>query len=267
MLVVGSRLFYERAFCDNLDNHFELFYFDHHGFCENHDLNESAYRNLDDIVKEIEVFRRKIGLKKFLLFGHSGHAYMALEYTKAFSDHVLALVLCACSPDLSIITHQASKAYFDESACPFRKRIFENDMSQLKRRIETEPNLRFTHYVLCQKAKNWYYPEYDASWLWDGVPTHLPTLDFVWGKLFSKYDIKKDLEKASCPVLFLQGEFDFVAGPASLWNLYLPLFKNATIKIFHQSGHYPMVEEPKTFLEVLLEWGKKFQMPFGSLIT
>lgn len=179
---------------------------------------------------------------------------MALEYAKSFPNQVLGLVICACSPDLSEQTHRASDSYFEASATPIRKRFFADDMAQLMRKIETDPNLRFTHFVLCQKAKNWFDPEYDASWLWDGVPTHLPTLDFVWGKLFSKYDIKNGLEKVSNPVLFLQGEFDFVAGPVSLWDAYLPFFKNLTTHIFSQSGHYPMVDEPKRFFEVLLEW-------------
>lgn len=222
-------------------------------------MKESAYRNLDAIVREIEGYRTKNGLEKFILFGYSGHAYMALEYAKSFPGRVLGLVLCPCSPDLSVITHQAAEVFFEDSASPLRKRFFANDMTQLMGKIETDPNRRFTHFVLCQKAKNWYDPKYDASWLWDEVPTHLPTLDFVWGKLFSEYDIKNGLEKVSCPVLFLQGEFDFVAGPASLWNSYLPFFKNSATKFFCQSGHYPMVEEPRRFSQVLLEWKRDLE--------
>ncbi len=254
MLIVGSRRFYERAFSNMLNDLFELFYFDQQGFIENTHLKESAYENLDQIVAEIETFRIANSLERFILFGHSGHAYMALEYSKAYSDHLLGLVLCGCSPDLSNSTHQAALDYFEELADLVRKEIFLDDMSRLEDRIKAEPDLRFIHFVLCQRAKNWYDPEYDAAWLWEGIATHLPTLDYVWGKLFAAYSPKNNLEKIDCPVLFLQGKFDFVAGPASLWDPYLPYFKNQETKHFLYSAHYPMLDEPRRFRQMLLEW-------------
>ncbi|RIW15780.1 alpha/beta hydrolase [Algoriphagus lacus] len=254
MLIVGSRLFYERAFPAGMKEHFDLHYFDHKGFYHNPGLLESAYQNLEEIVAEIEIFRQNFGLEKFFLFGHSGHAYMTLEYAKSFPNQILGLVLCGCSPDLSPKSHLAAENYFTQLADENRKQIFEQDMAGLFSKIQAEPDLRFTHFVLCQKAKNWFNPNYDAAWLWKDVPTHLPTLDYVWGKLFRDYEVCQNLEKITFPVLFLQGKYDFVAGPASSWESIISKLPDVKESIFELSGHYPMVDEPEAFLEVLCHW-------------
>lgn len=259
MLIVGSQLFYDRAFPAALKDQFELFYFDHKGFVENQELSKSAYSDLDSIVADIEAFRQRHCLEKFLLFGHSGHAYMALEYSKAFSERISGLILCACSPDLSPESHQAAEAYFSEIADQSRKLLFEQDMAGLGDKIQAEPSMRIVHFVLCQKAKNWFDPTYDASWLWQGVPTHLPTLDFVWGKVFREYRADLNLDKVNFPVLFLQGKYDFVAGPHSRWESITSKMNKVSEIIFEKSGHYPMVEQAEDFLNEIGSWASKLK--------
>lgn len=257
MLIVGSQLFYERAFPIGIKETFELHYFDHKGFCLNPDMTESAYLSLDEIVAEIEVFRKKICLEKFFLMGHSGHAYMALEYAKSFPNQIKGLVLCGCSPDLSSKSLQAAETYFNKLADEKRKQIFEMDMAGLFDKIKAEPELRFTHFVLCQKAKNWFDLDYDAAWLWKDVPTHLPTLDYVWGKLFAEYRAEQNLERINFPVLFLQGKHDFVAGPTSSWEHIISKMSFSNEVVFEKSGHYPMVEQPEEFYAELNAWAQQ----------
>ena len=253
-LVLGSKTFYERVFSKSFKESFELFYFDHQGFKSNPAIKESAYTALEEIVSEIEQFRVQNSLNRFLLFGHSGHAYMALEYAKAYPERLAGLVLCACSPDLSSNTHAAAERYFQTTADDSRKRVFAQDITKLQQKVQTDPENRFVHFVLSQKAKNWFNPHYDPAWLWEGVPTHLPTLDFVWGKLFSEYQLIPGTENIKCPVLILQGTFDFAVGPSTLWTDFLSSFSNLQFNTLPSSGHYPMLEEPEGFLKVLMDW-------------
>lgn len=257
LLVVGSRSFYERALPDGLKSQFSIFYFDHRGFDENPGAKDSCYSNLQEIVEELDQFCLKNDLDHFFLLGHSGHAYMVLEFANFFPQKARGIILCGCSPDLSQATHLAASSYFDELANEERKEIFRQDMNSLKTKIELQPELRFVHFVLCQRAKNWFDPNYDASWLWEGVPTHLPTLDYVWGKLFAGYQIKSGQSQISIPVLLIQGKFDFVAGPASQWNPYLSHFQQVEVHIFDRSGHYPMVEEPSKFELLIKDWATR----------
>lgn len=254
MLIVGSHLFYQRAFPEKMKDSFELHFFDHKGFVHNQQLSESAYSSLEAIVADIEAFRLKLGLDRSLLFGHSGHAYMALEYAKAFPERIMGLILCACSPNLSQESHQAAESYFLEMADGYRQELFGQDMAGLRDKIHAEPDRRFVHFVLSQKAKNWFDPTYDAAWLWQDVPTHLPTLDFVWGRLFRDYLADRDLEKVSFPVLFLQGKYDFVAGPHARWACIAAKMPKVTTVIFEKSGHYPMVEQGDEFLSGICTW-------------
>lgn len=254
MLVIGSKAFYERVFSNRFKENFDLIYFDHLGFVPNPFHLESCYSNLGEIVVEIEHFRRNRSLERFLVFGHSGHAYLALEYAKAFPHRVEGLVLNACAPDLSPASHLAAELYFHQNAEERRKQVFAQDMSQLEIKINEDPSNRFVHFVLAQKAKNWFDLDYNPAWLWEGVSTHLPTLDFVWGKLFAEYQMKIGLEKLTSPVLMIQGVYDFAVGPTSLWDEFLPCFSNLQFKVLTSSGHYPMLEEPEVFFEELVNW-------------
>ncbi|MDF2157052.1 alpha/beta hydrolase [Algoriphagus sp. CAU 1675] len=256
LLVIGSERFYSKALPSSLEELFTLIHFDNLGFSHSPNYSESLYSDLNSILLDIESFRSQKQLNNFLVFGHSGHAYMALEYAKTYPQHVSALILCACSPNLHENTTQKIAGYFELEADTERKEIFKKDMSGLSEKISKNPEARFVHFALAQKAKNWFDPNFDASKLWEGVPTHLPTLDWVWGKLFHDYELNLGGMPLSCPTLLIHGKHDYVGGSLSLWDSYLSDFLHLNTKIFQKSGHYPMVEEPELFEETLISWYK-----------
>jgi proline iminopeptidase len=256
-LVIGSALFYQRLFSKELRKHFQLTFVDHRGFvpppC---DINSSAY-DLDVLVDDVEQIRKKLNLNRFIVIGHSGHAFMALEYAKKYPEQVTGVVLIGSAPNFSTATHEATDAFFEKQASPERKGQFEKNMSRLPELIASDPEKRFVHYCLVAGPKNWYDPSYDATHLWEGVYTNMPMIDYVWGVVFRDIDITKNLESFDLPVFLALGNYDFVVGPVSLWDKVKDHFKNVTIKVFEKSAHYPPLEEPELFDEELVKWARE----------
>lgn len=255
VLVIGSSVFYPRVFPGNLRRQLRFVFADHRGFARPADENlPPDHYTLDLIISDLENLRVKAGLEKFIIVGHSGHAFMALEYAKKYARHILGVVLIGVSPDYSPQTHRATDLFFEEKASPERKRRYTEQMNRLPLLIEQHPEKRFVHFCLCSGARNWFLHDFDAAPLWENVYTNMPAIDYLWGTEFSKINIQQELERFDKPVLLTLGEHDYVTGPSSLWDQIIARHKNFTRKVFHHSGHYPMYEEPQLFTRELTGW-------------
>lgn len=82
ILVVGSSVYYPRLFSENLYKKFQFIFLDHRGFvAPPRTLTPEDY-TLDKVLDDIEIARQSLNLEDFIVLGHSGHAFMALEYAK-----------------------------------------------------------------------------------------------------------------------------------------------------------------------------------------
>lgn len=67
----------------------QFVFIDHCGFVSppDRDVQNSEF-SLDNLIRHIEIIREELRLDKFFILGHSGHAFMALEYAKKYSQKV-----------------------------------------------------------------------------------------------------------------------------------------------------------------------------------
>ena len=252
-LVIGSAIYYPRTFSHNLRNHLQLIFIDHRGFAPS-TVTDTKKFELDVLLDDIEAMRQHLNLKDFIVIGHSGHGYMALEYAKKYPQHVSHVVIIATGPDQSEASHRAAAQYFEDTVSPEQKAFLEKDLQQLHVDIESDPSHRFVHFCVRLGAKSWYDYTYNARKLWDGVTVNNAMFDYVWGTVFANLDITKGLENFNKPVLLALGHFDFLVAPFFTWNPIRSKFKNLTIRLFGKSGHTPQLEEPKPFDAELLRW-------------
>lgn len=82
---------------------------------ENHTESDFA---IDKLVQDIDAMQVFLGADKVILIGHSIHAFVAMEYARAFPDRVSHLVLIASSPIAGPEIHKEADRYFEESVCP-----------------------------------------------------------------------------------------------------------------------------------------------------
>lgn len=252
-LVIGSALYYPRTFSQNLRNHLQLIFMDHRGFAPS-TVTDTKHFELDLLLDDIEAMRQHLNLKNFIIIGHSGHGYMALEYAKKYPQHISHVVLIAMGPDQSEASHRAAAQYFEDTVNPEQKAFLERDMQQLRADIESDPSRRFVHFCVRLGARSWYDYAYNARKLWDGVTVNNAMFDYVWGNVFAALDITKGLKDFNKPVFLALGHFDFLVAPFFSWNPIRCQFNDLTIKLLCKSGHTPQLEEPELFDAELLRW-------------
>ncbi|MDH6671187.1 proline iminopeptidase [Paenibacillus sp. LBL] len=254
ILVVGSSIYYPRLFSELLYTQFQLIFLDHRGFVKPPRALEPEDYTLDQVLDDIETARQTLGLEDFIILGHSGHAFMALEYAAQYPESVRKVILLNAAPTNSLERQQQSLDGFNETASPARKRQFEGDMALLEGDIQREPERRFVHMCIRMGAHSFYNYAFDAASMWDGVFTNMPVMDHLWGEAFAQLNLIESLKGFTKPVFLGLGRYDYLVGPVSLWDTVDGSQENVKKVIFEKSGHNPMFEEPELFEAILTAW-------------
>lgn len=256
-LVIGSALYYSRTFSQNLRNHLRLIFIDWRGFAQTSKDVQAHDFDMDLVIDDIEHVRKKLGLDKVMVIGHSAHAIMALEYAKKYQAHVSHVVMIGMTPHLGVTNYQAIEQYWNDSVWPERKAAFEAARLKMpdEKLAQLSPSERFvTWYVIRQGPRTWYDYNFDASSLWEGVKPNMVGFDHMYRVILRDIDITKGLNTFDRPVLLALGRYDFAIAPASSWDPIRSQFKDLTVKIFEKSSHSPYYEQPELFDQELLQW-------------
>lgn len=255
VIVIGSAVYYPRTFPEHLYKELQFIFVDHRGFSKAlSDYTEESF-SLFHIADDIEKIRKKLGLNKVMIIGHSGHGYMALEYANKYPQHVSHIMLIAVSPISDSALFEAANRYFDESVCPQRKALLAENLQTLEQSIEANPNNAFITRMLKFAPMIWYQPDYDASWLWEDVHYIPRAIDYLWGEVFATINTHQLIASLKVPVFLGLGRYDYW-NPPHLWEPFRQDFKNLTLRVFEKSGHTPQFEEAELFHHELLEWLK-----------
>lgn len=255
-IVIGSAKYYNRVFSRNLRKQLRLVFLDHRGFVPAPEHAEIEDYALDKILDDIENVRKQLQLGKILIIGHSGHSYMALEYAKKYPQNVTHVVMIGISPDLGDETERLIERRWHESVDPIRQQVLEEN----KRRITNEelaelpPGEGFIKTYVRNGPMAWYDPHFDSTPLWEGVTINAEMFGYMWGHVFREIDITQGLSDFKKPVFLALGRYDYLVGPASMWDPIRPLFQDLTVRVFEKSGHTPPYEEPELFDAALLAW-------------
>jgi proline iminopeptidase len=255
-VVIGSAIYYPRVFSQNLRKHRQLIFLDHRAFASSPGHVDKTEFALDKLVDDIERARRQLRLEKIAVIGHSGHAFLALEYAKKYAAHVSHVVLIGAAPDFGIGCTQAAEQYWQTAASPERKAALVESMQKmpesLLERLPATEQLVKSYVRIGPRA--WYDFHFDASPLWAGVKLNAEGFTYLWNEVFRDIDITKGLSGFDRPVFLALGRYDFIVAPPSSWDQIRPLFRELTVRVFDRSGHTPPYEEPELFDAELLRW-------------
>ncbi|CAH1056644.1 alpha/beta fold hydrolase [Paenibacillus pseudetheri] len=254
ILVIGSSVYYPQLFSEDLYDTFQFIFLDHRGFVKPPRTLQSEDYRLDKVLDDIETARQDLNLTNFILLGHSGHAFMALEYAKKYPYHVQKVALLNSAPTNSEERQRQSFAFFNETASPDRKRQFEMDIALLESDIQKDPERRFVHMCIRMGAQSFYDYTFNAAYMWEVIYTNMPIIDHLWGEAFAELNLIQSLANFNKPVFIGLGRYDYLVAPVSLWNSVDETYKHVKKVIFEHSGHNPMFEEPQTFDKELSKW-------------
>lgn len=258
-IVIGSSLYYSRAFSQNLRDHLRLIFMDHRGFVPSPGPVENDDFELDQLVDDVEYLRKELNLGRVAVVGHSGHSFMALEYGRKYPQHTSHIIMIGISPTLGPEMMEKAEQNWEANATDDRKLAEKENMLKLPDEVLSKlpPEQAFFQFYIRNAARVWYDPKYDCTALWEGVTANMAMFDYVWGELFAKIDVTKGLDTFDRPVFMALGRHDYIVGPPSTWDPIIPRFKDITIKIFDKSGHTPPFEEPELFDQELMGWMAK----------
>jgi proline iminopeptidase len=255
-LVVGSAIYYPRTFSQNLRQRLRLVCLDHRGFAPSPGPVDTSEFALDAIVDDTEKARRELGLGRVAVLGHSGHAFMALEFAKKYPANVSHVILIGIAPDLSPASVASTERYWQEFASTQRKAALAENLRRFpdEALAKLPPAERFVQNYVRNGPRSWYDPRFDSTSLWEGVEINVDMYNHVWGRIFAEIDITRGLETFARPVFLALGRYDFLVGPPSKWEAVRPGFRDLTVRVFERSGHTPQYEEPDHFDAELLGW-------------
>jgi len=232
---------------------------DHRGFAPSPGPVDRSQFELDKLVDDVEALRQELGLGPVVVIGHSGHAYMALEYGKKYPDNTSHVVMIGIAPDLS----QASAALAEKNyrALADADRLAAERENQLalpdEELAKLPPDQAFVRSYIRNAARVWYGPRFDCTPLWQDITINMEMFGYVWGKVFAEIDVTNGLEQFDRPVFLALGRYDFIVAPPSSWDPLKSKFKNLTTRVYERSGHTPQFEEPELFDGHLLNWMKE----------
>ena len=123
LMVIGSSVYYPKAFSDSLKSKFDMIFVDSRHFLPNYNPTDQELTdmNLATWAEDIEAARIKLNLDKIILIGHSVHAQIALEYATKYSDKVKKLILICGVPYSFEQLSEKTNEYWENEADENRK--------------------------------------------------------------------------------------------------------------------------------------------------
>jgi proline iminopeptidase len=211
---------------------------------------------LDKIYADVEMLRQHLDIEKFVIIGHSGQAYMALEYAKKYPNYVSHVVMIGMAPTFNNAAHIWAESNWESLASEERKAALERNFKKWPDDLInnlSEPKNFIQDYVR-KTPKIWFDYNFDAASLWENVEFNSKGFNYIWGELFPKLDITLGLEDFNIPVAVMVGKYDGLIAPPESWDAVKDKFKKLKIYVFNKSGHTPPLEEPTIFTERLLKF-------------
>ena len=257
-IVIGSSVFYPRAFSDRLREHLRFVFMDHRGFAPSPGPVAQSEFELDKVLDDVELLRQHLGLGPIAVIGHSGHALMALEYAKRYPEHTSHVIMIGIAPDLSEASATLAEENWQALADDDRRAAERENMQSItdEELADLAPGEGFVRGYVRNAARVWYDPRFDCSPLWEGVTPNMDMIGYVWGETFAEIDVTEGLKSLDRPVFMALGRYDFIVAPPSSWDPLRDKFQDLTLRIFEQSGHTPQFEEAAQFDDALLAWIK-----------
>jgi proline iminopeptidase len=187
-------------------------------------------------VEDIEVLRISLKLDRITILGHSWGGMLAMAYAAAHPDHVRSLILVdSGGMDLSF-------------ARVFRDNIRARESVSDRQKI-AEVNAAIPSVALLRLLTPFYF--FDRA-LGEKIAVNTPndvinpkTAGLMRDDIAKDYNVRTQMTAFRRPVLIIQGRQDPM--PESTAIETRSALENSTLVFLDECGHFPWIEQPKTF--------------------
>lgn len=243
-----------RILSQELRNHFRLVFVDLRHDAQSNSSLEISKITLDTYLDDIDKVRRTLGLDKAVVFGHSIHSYIALEYARKYPKNASHVVMTGNTP---YRVAGVADEFWESDASAERKMFLKQNWEKISEdelsRMPSKERVVKTYMAMAPKL--FYDPTYDLSWIYEVVESNQDIARHLFNVIFKDYDIAKRPGRVETPVFLAIGRYDYLS-PYFLWDDRKDVLPNLSYNLFEKSGHFPMVEEQELFDKKLIEWIK-----------
>ena len=254
-IVLGHSESQRRILSRELRNHFRWVFMDLRHDARSHSSLEIFKITLDTYLDDIDKVRRTLGLDKIVVFGHSIHSYIALEYARKYPEYTSHVIMTGNTPYR--VTAEAVDEFWESDASDERKMILEQNWGKISddELSRMSPKERTVKTYMAMTPKLFYDPRYDLSWIYEVVESDRDLSNHLFQVIFKDYDIAKRPGRVEMPVFLAIGRYDYL-WPYFAWDDRKDVLPDFSYNLFEKSGHFPMVEEQGSFDKKLIGWIK-----------
>lgn len=209
---------------------------------------DSSSVRLATFVDDIEALRVALGLESVTLMGHSWGGLLAMEYAIRYGEHLTALILLDPMPPTS--------ALWQEEEAILATRITLQDSIDMAELRATEGFANREPAAVEQALLISFRPQFHDRSRMAGLHFSIPRdygersrqFGYMMEDLMS-FDVLDDLARVTVPTLVVYGADEparDLSGPMLVEGM-----ARATLAVIDDAGHFPFVEQPEAFLEVV----------------
>lgn len=252
----GSGSYWMEKFSgDILEKRFQMIYLDLRGVGRSGSSSNGNY-TMERMLQDFEEIRRHLGIKKWIIMGHSFSGTMVTEYAYRHPEAINALMMFNCSLDLN---ESITKSWIPKAT---ELLGIQNDPFFTSDTIPMNDKLYRIFPLLNEKGVMWklaYLNQENEKKMNDSF-NEIPN----WNHTFSGIGIShKDYQKnfkvytssIKKPVLFFYGEYDWSIGPEHYKGVNFPNMLLWKSKV----GHMPFMENKKDLEKSIDQFLIKFK--------
>ena len=203
------------------------------------------------LVEELEGLREAFGIQKLNIIGHSWGGLLAMYYAVKYPENVKRLVLVDAAPvntDLLIKSHQNQISRFSPEELEHLQNLWES-----KEYLEGNPDV---HNDAMRLSEGKVFSKKSVIDDYMGVASfnkqtakNAVKINPLATNMKLNIHVQDQLSSINCPTLIIQGDDDFIVREAP--QLARRLIQQSELVFIKGAGHYPHIEQPKTFNQEL----------------
>jgi proline iminopeptidase len=237
-----------------LQSSYTLVYIDPRGTGSAAPITDVALLTSDLMADDIDALRQHLGLNRLILLGHAHGGFIAMKYALKYPSHLTQLILVDCVL-LDNLEDAVRLVNENLQRHPRRKDpTWETAIAKFKdeydaRSVETMRENLLTTAILYF----YYYSSQDRATFEKAVNEaglSINNFDQFVQRDLLHYELGGQEARITTPTLLLYGLYDPYFIRASARRLHFSM-RNSKLELFELSGHYPWIEEPQHFAQVV----------------
>jgi proline iminopeptidase len=225
---------------ERLGAHRRVVFFDQPGTGHSYDVGSGDTVSVQDLLDAISAIQSALGADSLALLGHSWGGYVAMAFAVRHPERTEGIILVGTAAPNWTDTEFNFGPLFPDSLA--RGASEPSDPDGARKDLRRHLAMSFYSPATRQIVLNGFA----------GLPRNARQAELLVADA-SANDLWTPIGTLRMPVLVGTGRFDANVAPRTSWRVHeaIPMSK---FVVWERSGHYPMIEEPDAFVEVILRF-------------